>query len=254
MNQSDTNGWNEPQPAQSHPAGYRVHLPASHDWVIYALVGLTVVVYLLQILSQYVLGYDLPVGLGVKSRDLIDAGQFWRLLTPVFLHGSILHIAFNMYALISFGRGLVRFFGTSRFLLLYFLGAFGGNVLSYLITPQPSLGASTAVFGLVAAEGVFVYRNRFLFGQQYRQIITNIVMVVGINLVLGLNPGIDNWGHLGGLLAGLLFTWFAGPIFKVDGISPNLKLEDQRTPQQVWLAAVVIFGLLAGLALTRLLF
>jgi rhomboid protease GluP len=148
----------------------------------------------------------------------------------------------------------VLFFGSIRFLLLYLLGAFGGNVLSYLITPQPSLGASTAVFGLVAAEGVFVYRNRFLFGQQYRQIITNIVMVVGINLVLGLNPGIDNWGHLGGLLAGLLFTWFAGPIFKVDGISPNLKLEDQRTPQQVWLAAVVIFGLLAGLALTRLLF
>ena len=252
MNQISPGGWDAPQPVQPPTGGVRVRMPEGREWLIFGLAGITIAIYLLQQVSQFALGYDLPAALGIKSNQLIDSGQWWRLLTPVFLHGSILHIAFNMYAMISFGRNLVRFYGISRFLMLYFLAAFGGNVLSYLITPQPSLGASTAVFGLVAAEGVFVYRNRFMFGQRYRPIIMNILTVVVINLILGLNPGIDNWGHLGGLIAGLLFTWFAGPIYKVVGTLPILELEDQRPPEQVWLAAALVFALFTGLAFFRL--
>jgi rhomboid protease GluP len=88
----------------------------------------------------------------------------WRLFTPLLLHGSIAHIGFNMYALFIIGPGLERYYGHLRFLVLYLLAGFAGNVFSFLFTPALSVGASTAIFGLVAAQGVFLYRHRQLFG------------------------------------------------------------------------------------------
>ena len=121
-----------------------------------------------------------------------------------------------MYALVVFGAGLERYFGRWRYLLLYLLGGFTGNVLSFLLSSGYSVGASTAIFGLVGAQGVFLYQNRKLFGNQFGRAIGNVLFIVAVNLVLGLTPGIDNWGHVGGLLGGLIFTWFAGPVWQVE--------------------------------------
>jgi rhomboid protease GluP len=146
--------------------------------------------------------------------------------------------------------GLERRFGHGRFLLLYVLGGFAGNVFSFLITPSPSVGSSTAIFGLVAAEGIFLFTNRKLFGEEYKQAIGNVVSVVVINLMIGFSSGgyIDNWGHIGGLLGGLVFTWFGGPLWAVEGQYPLLRLVDRRPDREVVLGASVtlfIFGLLA---------
>jgi rhomboid protease GluP len=76
--------------------------------------------------------------------------------------------------------------------------------------------------------------------------------VVAINLYLGLRPGIDNWGHIGGLLGGLIFAWFAGPHWQVTGIFPNLHVIDRRESRDVIIAASVvtlIFGTLAAIGL-----
>ncbi len=168
-------------------------------------------------------------GLGIKDDSLIRAGQLWRLVTPVFLHGSILHIAFNMYALFIYGRGLEARYGHGRFLLLYFLSAYAGNVLSFLLTANPSLGASTAIFGLIAAEGVFIIQNRKLFGNRVTRSLWNLVYIAGVNLLIGFTTsGVDNWGHVGGLLGGLIFAWFGGPHWKVEGFYPSLSLVDER--------------------------
>ncbi len=98
--------------------------------------------------------------LGLKVNELIVQGQYWRLLTPMFLHGDILHLGFNMYALYIFGPSLERYFGHLRFITLFVLSGFAGNVLSFMFSAAPSLGSSTAIFGLLGAEGVFLYRNR----------------------------------------------------------------------------------------------
>ena len=95
--------------------------------------------------------------------------------------------------------------------MLYFLAAFAGNVFSFLLTEGYSVGASTAVFGLVAAEVFFFYQNRKLFGSQAKLAIGNAVFIIAVNLFIGLPPGIDNWGHVGGLLGGAIFAWLAGP-------------------------------------------
>jgi rhomboid protease GluP len=216
--------------------------------VTYTLVVVTVVIYLLQIGTNAVLGRDLPAVLGMKVNQYIMMGQIWRLVTPMLLHGSILHIGFNMYALVVIGSELERRFGHGRFLLLYILGSFAGNVMSFLISPNPSLGATTSIFGLLGAEIVFFYKNRKLFGPGASRGLQQAVWLAGINLLLGLSPGIDNWGHLGGLFGGLMFTWFAGPKLAVQGVYPTLEVVDQHELQDQILGAslvILVFGALA---------
>jgi rhomboid protease GluP len=218
--------------------------------VTQVILVLTIAVYLLQLLSQYLTGLDYPEALGVKANDLIVQGQLWRLFTPMLLHGSILHIGFNMYALYAIGPGLERYYGRSRYLLLYILAGFAGNVASFLISPQPSLGASTAIFGLLGAEGVFLYQNRQIFGPAARRSLTNVIMIAAVNLLIGLSPGIDNWGHIGRLLGGSLFAWFAGPRFRVEmGLyQPTLVDEhDSGDALRAALSVGTIFAVLAGL-------
>jgi len=243
-----------PEPA---PRPVRMSLPASVPYVTYTIVGITVLVYLLQLGSVALLGYanamarmDVLVALGARVNEMIRQGQLWRFVTPVLLHASVPHILFNMYALVAFGSGLERHFGHTRFLLLYVLGGFTGNVLSFLLSDGYSVGASTAVFGLVGAEGVFLFQNRGLLGNQFGRAIGNVLFIVAVNLMLGLTPGIDNWGHVGGLLGGLVFTWFAGPVWEVrqGEIGGGLVLADKREPREVLTGAAVvilIFGFLA---------
>ena len=232
-----------PPAPEARPVSVRVELPQGVPWATYTLIAVTVFVYLLQVLSQLLLGEDLPVMLGVKYAPLVASGQVWRLVTPVFLHGSLLHIGFNMYALYILGPALERFMGRRRFLLLYFLGGVGGNVFSLWMSPAPSLGASTAIFGLIAAEAIFIYRNRFLFAD-FQKALSNVLWIAGVNFVIGLSPGIDNWGHLGGFLAGGAFTWFAGPLFQVAGAPPLLHLTDTRPAPHIWRTAALVGAVL----------
>lgn len=238
-----------PPPAPSQPV-IRENLVG--PVVTYTLVVVTVVVYLLQIGTNALLGFDLPAALGMKVNEYIIQGQIWRLVTPMFLHGSILHIGFNMYALVVIGSGLERRFGHGRFLLLYFLGSFAGNVMSFLISPSPSLGASTSIFGLLGAEMVFFFQNREMFGAGARRALQNVITVAAINFIIGLSPGIDNWGHFGGLFGGLIFTWFGGPKLALEGMYPNLEVIDQHEIRDQILGASLVVLLFGSLAMAKM--
>ena len=223
--------------------------------VTYALVVITVLVYLLQMGTKALFGTDLPEYFGVKVNELIMAGQLWRLLTPMFLHDdtSILHIGFNMYALFIIGADLERRFGHGRYLLLYVLTGFSGNVLSFLLSPNPSLGASTAIFGLLGAQMGFFYQNRKLYGAGARRALQNSLVVAGINLLIGLAPGIDDWGHVGGLLGGLVFAWFAGPLLVVhQDLYPNFHVEDTRGARDILIAAAFVALIFGGLVAAKI--
>jgi rhomboid protease GluP len=211
--------------------------------------AVTIGVYVLQMLSEMALGGDYLQAFGMKVNELIIAGQIWRLFTPMFLHASLLHIGFNMYALYVLGTGLERFYGRGRYLALYLLAGFSGNVASFIFSQSPSLGASTAVFGLLGAEGVFFYQNREIFGSMARRSLTNVVTIAAINLLIGLSPGIDNWGHMGGLVGGSLFAWFAGPRYQRQDPYLSPGVVDTRDMGDAFLAGslvVILFALLAG--------
>lgn len=248
----------DPQPVPTAQS-VRVRMPATPPTATYILVGVTVVIYLLQMLVTAVFGYAIyDIGwlefFGSRINSAIRAGELWRFITPVFLHGSLTHIFFNMYALFSIGSFLERQLGHGRFLLLYFLSGFAGNVVSFLLAGDNgySLGASTAVFGLISAEAIFFYQNRSLFGAHARQAIGNAIFIIVINLFIGLSPGIDNWGHVGGLVGGAMFAWFASPRWMVVGIPPEMDLSDQRETREIITGVGLVLLLFSGLAILGL--
>lgn len=233
---------------ESVPTKIPIKLPDVKPYVTNIIIGFTVFVFLLQLATNYLIHDGFLALYGAKINSLIARGQIWRLFTPIFLHGNLLHIAFNMYALSRIGPSLERFYGHWRYLALYILAGFGGNVFSMLFTDAASLGSSTSIFGLIAAQGVFYYHNREIFGSTFKQALNGIISIAVINLIIGMSPGIDNWGHVGGLISGITFSWVGGPIIEVRGIYPTVILADKREPNEVIQAiglVVFFFGIIA---------
>ena len=157
---------------------------------------------------------DIPtlvlVDMGAMYAPLVQAGELFRFITPMFLHMDLMHLGFNMVALYSVGEVLERVLGRGNFLALYFVGGITGNAVSYLADvlaggmPTVSAGASTSVFALfvaVALLGVLHKGNRHLFAQYSKGMLT----VIAVNVVYTfLVPGISVSGHLGGALGGLV--------------------------------------------------
>ncbi|MFJ8111137.1 rhomboid family intramembrane serine protease [Streptomyces sp. NPDC096132] len=140
-----------------------------------------------------------PVLGGVEG---IAEGQWYRLLTPMFLHGSYIHILFNMLSLWWLGGPLEQALGRARYLALYFVSGLAGSALTYLIAEpnQPSLGASGAIFGLFGATAVLMRRMRY----DMRPIITLLV----INLIFTFGWSNIAWqAHIGGLVAGVIIGY-----------------------------------------------
>ncbi|NEY35732.1 rhomboid family intramembrane serine protease [Streptomyces sp. PRKS01-65] len=137
------------------------------------------------------------------SVEGVAEGQWYRLLTSMFLHGSTLHVLFNMLSLWWIGGPLEAALGRARYLALYLLSGLAGSALSYLIAApnQPSLGASGAVFGLFGATAVLMRR----LNQDMRP----VVVLLAINLVFTFSPGFNiAWqAHIGGLVAGVVIGY-----------------------------------------------
>jgi len=226
--------------------------PNAKPLVTYTLLVITVLIWLVQMGTKYLWpGYDLPAALGLKLNEYIRAGEVWRLFTPMFLHDDRLplHIITNMYFLAVVGARVERYFGHLRFLLLYVLAAFAGNTLSFFFSPNGAWGASTALFGILAAEGIFVFQNK-PWMHDWKKALNSVVSVLALNVVLGFMIGADNWGHLGGLFGGAMFAWFTGPKLKGEIYAPGLaKIIDLRTRQELWLASMLVFLVFGALAI-----
>jgi rhomboid protease GluP len=201
------------------PRQMTARLPVHKVWATYVFLGVIIVVFLAQLASMQFLGGDIVAAMGMKDNTLIAQGEYWRLFTSIFIHGSILHIGFNAYALYILGRDVERFSGSLRFTVIFLLAGLSGSVFSLIFTAEPSLGASGAIFGLIGAQGVFLYRHRKLFGERGRRNLQQVVIIALINFAFGLQGGIDNWAHLGGLVGGLILSAILGPVWAVNWAS-----------------------------------
>jgi rhomboid protease GluP len=128
------------------------------------------------------------------------------------------------------------------------LAGFAGNIFSFIFSPNPSLGSSTAIFGLIGAQAVFLYRNKDMFAGMAQRALSQIVTIAVINLVIGLSPGIDNWGHIGGLIGGGIFTFLAGPMLELRGFSPYQSIADRRETREIVVASLGLGAVLVILA------
>lgn len=147
---------------------------------------------------------------GAKFTPAIRAGQPWRLVTSMFLHAGLLHLAVNSYSLYNLGNAVERLFGTARFALIYFAAGLWGSLASTCMSDPLVLGvgASGAIFGLAGCI--------FYFGMRYPNHFrafagSRFIIIVLINLFIGFSSShIDGYAHMGGLIAGFAAAFALG--------------------------------------------
>ena len=174
--------------------------------VTYILMAINIFIF---VSGMFVFGVDNLINIMANNRDLIVHGQYYRLFTSMFMHVDIIHIACNMYALYVLGPQAESFFGKGKFLIMYLLSGLSASLLSILLNQNGfSLGASGAIFGIMGALLYFGYNFRVYLGNT---LVREILPIIGINLLFGfMNPGIDNYGHIGGLIGGIVLAMALG--------------------------------------------
>ncbi|MDF2789165.1 MAG: serine protease of Rhomboid family [Neobacillus sp.] len=139
---------------------------------------------------------------GAKFNPYIFEGEWWRFITPIFLHIGFLHLAMNTLALYFLGPAVERIFGSVRFFLIYLFAGISGVIASFIFSPNISAGASGAIFGCFGALLYFALIYPKLF---FRTMGSSVITVLVFNLIFGFTVSIvDNAGHLGGLAGGFL--------------------------------------------------
>jgi rhomboid protease GluP len=148
---------------------------------------------------------DAIVAAGALSREEVLQGEFWRLFSPMFLHGSPSHLVGNCIALYVLGMALEHAVRSGRMLLLYVVSGLTGSLASIATGPGPSVGASGAIFGVMAAVIVILYQHQDRFYLRDKRIGLVLAVWAGFTIVTGLlSPYVDNAAHLGGALGGML--------------------------------------------------
>lgn len=170
----------------------------------YSLITINLIIFGLMTLAGGSTEQSVLIAFGAKVNSLIQEGEYWRLLTSMFIHIGIIHLFFNLYALKALGALAEEAFGHRNFFLLYLIAGLGGSIASYMFSTALSAGASGAIFGLLGALVYYSYKRPNLWKSGLGM---NLVIVILVNIGFGIiQPGIDNFAHLGGLFTGTLMS------------------------------------------------
>eukprot|EP00891_Asterochloris_glomerata_P004673 jgi/Astpho2/4673/Aster-x1225 len=215
-------GWNVkriPQPDGTSKIVTSYDLPLAQPRVSYALLLLVLAIYgagvAIALLDSGAASNDFFLKLALMKPKVIT-GEYYRLLTAVFLHAGTLHLGLNSLALYNIAPQAEAVLGPYLFLAVYLLSGISGNVASFAFNDLVVVGASGAIFGLIGALAGYFLKNRQLSNSKASLI--EILALSSFNLFLGLipNSSVDNAGHVGGFLAGLILGLLCAPKFVVD--------------------------------------
>lgn len=175
------------------------------------LIGICVIMFLLTLIyGKGVITNQALFYFGADFAPAVRENIFnvYRFITSAFLHGSVLHLLCNMYALFILGTQVETFLGKKKFTLIYLISAVTGSLLSFVFTNSLSVGASGAIFGLMGSLLYFGYHYRLYIGSAIKN---QIIPIIILNLLLGFTfSNIDNAAHIGGLVGGYLATMLVG--------------------------------------------
>lgn len=206
----------------------------------YALIFVNVAVWLLIKLYANIKGLDeggLLTVFGAKENTLIMSGEYWRFLTPVFLHNGPMHLLLNSYSLFIIGTTVEKLLGRARFSFIYFIAGLMGSIASFMFSVYPGVGASGAIFGLMGALVYYGIEHPALFRRSFGK---SIILMIVINIAYGFSvTGIDNFAHIGGLIGGFLS---AG----IVGTTSALKALRNRIAFTVITLAIIVTSLFYG--------
>lgn len=243
-----------------------LHIPAVKPYVTYAILA----AYALLIFPMLVRAEagDAIFNMGALERyRVLSVGEYHRLITALFLHVNLVHLALNALTLYLFGANMERIFGHTRFALTYLLGGLAGSVIGVLLTGAEVFAVATsgAALAVLATEYVYLYRHRKLLGKRGWRRRWWVLLFIALLLTAGLGSSLhpplvaENWAHLGGLVGGFILAWIITPVFNLrrHPVYPDaLTTEDinplaRRVPALSIYSAALLATLLIGVLLTR---
>ena len=182
-------------------------------YVTISLIIINVVVFaLMYILGNGSTSQSTLIKFGAYDKSLVLSGEYYRLITSSFIHIGLLHLIFNCYALYIIGRQMESFLGKIKYIIVYFVSALCGSLLTMVFPISISAGASGAIFGLLGSMLYFGYNYRVYLGNVLK---SQIIPLIALNLLIGfMSSSINNAAHIGGLVGGILITYSLGLKYK----------------------------------------
>ena len=166
------------------------------------LIAINVLLFILTTLNPSI------IYMTANNLNLVKGGEYYRIITSVFIHANIFHLLCNMYTLFIIGSQVENFLGKKKFIFIYIISALMGSLLSLAFSSGFSVGASGAIFGLMGSLVYFGYHYRLYLNTVIK---SQIIPLILLNLALGfMISGIDNFAHIGGLIGGYLSTMAIG--------------------------------------------
>jgi membrane associated rhomboid family serine protease/tetratricopeptide (TPR) repeat protein len=212
----------------------------------YVILGVNVVIFILMTLAGGSKSVQVLLDFGASYGPFFRAGQYWRLVMPMFLHIGLAHLATNMFGLVLLGCFLEPLYGYGRFSLLYVVSGMAGSFLSMQASSHIAAGASGAIFGIAGAMLVTGFLHPQAVPRRWKNVFgIGILLVIVTNLAFGrFIKHIDNWAHLGGLLAGIILALLIPPARSRAGIASWTQSPVQ--PALIFPAAVVVIAMAAA--------
>lgn len=231
------------QEEQAQPAP--LPLPLHRVVATYVLLGLMIAMYVLSVVAD---GSSRGIGLsgqfssqtlinlGALYTPLVVQGEWWRLITVMFLHANLIHIFLNGLNMYILGKQLEALFGPVRYTAIFFISGFTGSVVSFgLHDVVLGVGASGAIFGLLGATIGYFLRQRENFGLMGQRYLRSLLGTAALNFaILILIPGIDNFAHAGGLVGGLVLGYLCTPLYKFAQTQDG-RLRITQEDKLIWL-------------------
>ncbi|KAJ1412771.1 Rhomboid-like superfamily [Sesbania bispinosa] len=164
--------------------------------------------------------FSLPLLYGAKINHLIMVGEWWRLVTPMFLHAGIFHMALSCWALVSFGPQVCKGYGSFTFFLIYILGGVSGNLASFLHTPDPTVGGTGPVFAIIGAWLMYQIQNRDVIASEASEnLFRKAIIVTALGFLLSILGPIDEWSHFGAAFTGMAYGFLTSPTLQLNDAS-----------------------------------
>ena len=209
-------------------------------WPVVTLVtiAITFVIFGLQNLAGGSTSTEVLLDFGAAYRPYFQQGQYWRLVMPIFLHIGWTHILLNMYALYILGPMLERVYGYGRFAFIYVVSGIASSYLSMRMSSDISVGASGAIFGVAGAMLVTGFLHHEVVPHHWRRAFGKILLVaIALEfLVDRFIPHLDNWGHLGGLVGGMILAGLIPP----PRPAQLARGEEKFTQAWVWVPIILV--------------
>ncbi|KAG8384067.1 hypothetical protein BUALT_Bualt04G0079500 [Buddleja alternifolia] len=193
---------------------------SSDFYLIGVLASINIAVFLFELAtpvknSNFEL-FSLPLLYGAKINDLILTGEWWRLVTPMFLHSGIFHMALGSWVLFTFGIKVSQEYGSFTFLLIYVLGGISGNFISFLHTPEPTVGGTGPVFAVIGAWLIYQVQNKDVIARDASErMMQRAIIVTALSFVLSNFGPIDDWAHFASAFTGVAYGFVTCPTLQV---------------------------------------